>query len=102
VGTKEVVKKPAKATRQAPVRLEDYASEVLAGRERETGTMRIEEVAAYLGVNHRVVRKLVKEKYIPRLAGTRTIVIPRHAFMKWLESGGFMKSLENGGGRTAA
>jgi excisionase family DNA binding protein len=102
VATKEV-KKPAKAARRAPVRPEHYASAVVAGEKRGTGTMRIEEVAAYLDVNHRVVRKLVKDGAIPRLAGTRTILIPRHAFMKWLEDGPPVRKWpENGEDRTAA
>ena len=83
MGTKEAVKKPAKAAKRAPVRPAHHASAVSVG---EKGTMRIEEVAAYLDVNHRVVRKLVKDGFIPRLPGTRTIVIPRHAFMTWLAS----------------
>jgi hypothetical protein len=54
----------------------------------ERATLRIGEAAAIAGCNHKVIRKYVALGILPRLELTRTILIPRAAFIRFLENAG--------------
>jgi excisionase family DNA binding protein len=51
-------------------------------------TYKIPEAAAVCGVGESAIRKAVKAKLIPTITLSRTILIPRAALHRWLDSGG--------------
>ena len=51
-------------------------------------TLKVDEVAEMMGCGQRVVRALIEDKAIPHLWLGRNVVIPRNAFLKWLDGAG--------------
>lgn len=54
----------------------------------ERATLNVYEAAQLAGCHHKLIRKYVAAGLIPRLSLTRTILIPRQAFMRFLENAG--------------
>jgi excisionase family DNA binding protein len=69
--------------------LEQFATEILSSNK---ATLRVHEAAAIARCHDKIIRKYVAAGVLPRLELTRTILIPRAAFMAWLESGGRPKN----------
>jgi excisionase family DNA binding protein len=59
-----------------------------ARRENEVATLKVPEAARIARVGTAAIYKGVKEGTIPHLPFGRTIIIPRAAFMRFLESCG--------------
>jgi excisionase family DNA binding protein len=57
-------------------------------------TYKVGEAAKVAGCGERSIREGIKSGKIPVLPLSRTILIPRAAFHKWLDSGG--KSVQDG------
>lgn len=51
-------------------------------------TMKVAEAARIAGCGERAIRNGISEGRIPHLRFGRNIVIPRSAFLRWIDSGG--------------
>jgi excisionase family DNA binding protein len=51
-------------------------------------TLKVPEAAQILGTGNRAVRNLIKANVIPHLKCGRNIIIPRSAFLRWIDSAG--------------
>jgi excisionase family DNA binding protein len=54
----------------------------------ERGTWKVPEAAEYAGCGERSIRKGIAAGMIPHLKFGRNILIPKSAFLRWLDSAG--------------
>jgi len=78
-------------TKQDQERLEEFATQVLSSNK---PVFRVNEVAAIMRCSHPIVRKLVAKGVIPRVAASRTLLIPRAALLRWIDAGAPMAAAE--------